>query len=255
MAKKKKNEVFTVLDEYNLVLSGKKKCFPNGVLDIEVAKYLLRYLMLEKLNIAREEMCKINYRKFLMEHKLFTITKFFNASPYEMLNYCFPEMEFKQWELPKVSNEFWSKKSNRLEALKWMASREGINLNDISMVKHKVNANLIKKYFGSTILKYSNDSLFELLDLYYEGKYKEWEILGKFAKWETEDIASAVKYMLEKENLHTKSEISKNICVKMFAKYGLEGMLAKACNHSPLRALQIALPEMNFTKADVKTIR
>ena len=245
-------EGFSVTQTYEAVLNGDIPKFPVYFWNKQTAKILIRYALLEKRNMTREDILQVDFRRLLKELKLYTAQKQFN-SQYEMVNYSFPEYEIMPWELRKVGNDFWKSDENRLKALLWLSQKENIDLENIDEVKEKINSKMVYEYFGNKALKYSNESLFEFLDLYYKGRYKEWELLSKMGVWTEDKVKDAVRFVVKKKKYKTREEIA-SLTVSDYRRYGLEGMLEKACRHSPLIALQIAYPEYNYTNRDVKTV-
>ncbi|MBR1884059.1 MAG: DUF4046 domain-containing protein [Clostridia bacterium] len=234
---------------YEKVARGEIPSFPNYFWNKEVAIELLRYVVITKMKMSKEDICRLDLRQFLKDVKLVTARKQFEDD-YQMINAAFEELEIMPWELRKVKNNFWKSRENRLKALLWLAKKEEINLENVSEVRVKITSKLVYNYFGNKAIKYSNGSLFEFLDLYYEGRYKEWELLSKVGHWNDEKVKEAVRYMAGKMKLDTKEDLA-SVKVEDFKKFGLDGMLSKACRHSPLIAMQIAYPEMNFTNNDI----
>lgn len=243
----------SVIETYEEVLSGERAKFPVYFWDKQTVKILLRYAFLEKRCMTREDIINANIRILLKQIKLYTAQKMFNTQ-YEMVNYAFPELEILPWELKKTSNRFWQNEENRLSALLWLAKKENIDLENIQDVKERLSARKVYDYLGNKALKYSNNSFFEFLNLYYRGRYKEWELVSKVGVWTEDKVKDAVKYLVKKKKYKTREEIA-SLTVSDYRQFGLEGMLEKACRHSPLIALQIAYPEYNYTNKEVKTVK
>ena len=251
MAKLNYDEL-SVYEVYEALREGEIKCFPNGYLDEDVSRDLLRYVMLEEDKLTRSQICSTNFLEYTKKKKLRTVLKRFNTL-HELVSFCFPELKIKPWELKKVEDGFWKDKNNRLKALLWLVNKEQIDLEDLNQIK-RINAQLLHKYFGSRILKYSNNSLFELLDLYYEGKYKEWEIINKMGTWTDEKIIEAMHWMIDEKLKWTREDVCNNISIEVFKKFGLESMLSHRCRHCILIALKLAYPEYGYTKQDIKCL-
>ena len=256
----------SVIDIYHAFLSGEIKCFPNGVWCQDTARELLRYVIIKqdlgiKNSILSEKdkekvkpyICSLGWRNYLRSKRLMTAPKMFDVNIFSMVSYCFNDLNIYPWEIKKAGDGFWKISENRLMALKYYAKLQEVDLDNIEQVR-TLSARKISEYFGNKLLHYSNGSFFELLDLYYKGKYKEWEVVTKVGKWTENKAIEATKWLIEEKcGWNTKEQVCENISVEVFKKHGLESMLNHACRHSPLIALQIAYPEKKYTAEDIKT--
>ena len=236
-AKKIDTTFLTPLEVYSLVVNGDLKKFPNGYITKESMKEILRQVILEKLHMSREEICHTISYPYLRKYKLGGTRRAFNSSIFSLITYCFPEFDIRYWELNKVEDGFWEKEKNRKEFMIWLAEKEGIYLNSIHDLT-KINAKLIQKYGGSKAIKYGG-GVYELIKLVAEVDVKEWQVI-KMPVWTEEKVRNAVKWLVEERLKWTKEQVVDGISANVFYDNDLGGMLKRYCNHSPLRALQIA---------------
>ena len=238
-AKKIDTTFLTPLEVYSLVVSGDLKKFPNGYITKESMKEILRQVILEKLHMSREEICHTISYPYLRKYKLGGTRRAFNSSIFSLITYCFPEFDINYWELNKVENGFWEKEENRKDFMTWLAEKEGICLDSIPDLT-KIDAKLIQKYGGSKAIKYGG-GVYELIKLVAEVDVKEWQVI-KMPVWTEEKVRNAVKWLVEERLKWTKEQVVDGISATVFYDNDLGGMLKRYCNHSPLRALQIAYP-------------
>lgn len=246
MAKKRDYLKMTPMEVYALVATGKLKVFPNNYLDKEIIKEIVRNVILVVHCYSREDVLnKVNHR-FFQNNFLGGARKFFDGQDYKMIAYCFPEWDIKPWEYVKVRPNFWEDKANQKEFVLWIAKKENLDATTKEGLR-KITAATINRYRGSKPMVYAG-GLYELLDTVSPGKYKKWEII-KMVSWSQQEIIDATKWLIEEKLKYTPEQVCK-IKVADFAKNNLDGMLQKACNHSILKALELAYPgKYHRTKA------
>lgn len=228
------------IDVWNLVRSNKLHSFPPRYLDKGSCKILVRHLILEELHLTREEILKINLH-FLSTYQLGGVKIHLGCKIFDIVNFCFPELDIKAWELSNVVPNFWKNKKNRTNFIKWIAKKENLNLSKIEDIK-KLSSKLITTYGGSKALKNAGG----LYNLIYPAiskklQLKEWQLI-KVNNWNKEKAISAIKWLIE-EKLHwTDIQIYENLSATVFYKHNLGGLLSKFCHHSPLEAINLAYP-------------
>lgn len=227
------------IEVYNLLLSGKLKKFPNNYLDQEACKEIMRYVLLDTLKMSRQDICdNVNY-VFLQQYKLGYFRKLFDCKIHQLVNYCFPEMEIYPWELKAVPNNFWKDENNRKEFLLWLAKKEGLDLTKRKDAA-KITRDILYKYGGYKAAIYSG-GIYPLICLVTGNSIKEWE-LEKMSVWTKEKAIEAIKWLIEEKLQWSYDEVYNNLTANVFRKYNLDGLLNCYCNHSPLKALQLAYP-------------
>lgn len=240
------------IDVWNSVLQGELKVFPNNYLDKDICKKLIRTLVIDQLHLSREEILKVNW-KFLAKYKLGGTRKFLTGGIYGAINFCFPELKIKEWELPNVTKRFWNSQENRTRFVKWVANKENLSLSKMSDIR-KFSSDLFISYGGSKALKYAG-SLYNLLKpaVSKELDFHEWNLV-KINTWNEEKTIKAVRWLIEEKLKWSHEEVYNNISASVFYKNDLGGMLSKFCNNSPLKALQIAYPGEYSSLKNVKPI-
>ena len=122
------------IDVWNCIRDGSINVFPNGYLDKDICKYLIRNLFLNELKFSREEILNIDSR-FLSRYQLGGTRKFIPKGTFEIINFCFPELEIKEWELKNVPNGFWTVEENRTRFIKWVFEKENLYPSKISDIR------------------------------------------------------------------------------------------------------------------------
>lgn len=239
----------TPVEVYNHVLKGTLLTFPNGYVTPENMKPIIREVILNRNKLTREEICDKVNTTYLREYNLGGAIKAFRTKIYELISYCFPEFDIKPWELTKLNNGFWKEEKNRKDFMLWLAEKESIDLESIDSLK-RIDARLVQKYGGSKPLQYGG-GLYNLILLIAKVDVKEWQVI-KMRVWTEEKAKEAVKWLIEEQLNWSYDEVVEKISARVFYKHNLGGLLLKYCNHSPLKALQIAYPGV-YTK--VKNVR
>ena len=232
-------EKFQPVEVYSLVVSGSLKRFPNGYLDKDNCKEIIRYVLLDTLHMTREEICEKISINFLKKYRIGCFNRMFNYKIADIASYCFPEMDIRPWELTKVDNKFWHNPDNRREFLLWVAQKEKLDMTNINDVR-KINANLLRKHGGSRSFR-DSDGVFSVISLVTGDSIKEWELV-KMSKWTEAKAIEAMHWLIEEKLGWTDEEVYNNLTVHTFYEYNLGGLLKNYCGHRPLRALEIAYP-------------
>lgn len=228
----------TPVQVYDYVVAGRILTFPNGYVIPENMKEILREVILKRHKLTREQICKkVNYN-YLKQFQLGGARRAFDSNIYELITYCFPEFDIKRWELNKVPNGYWKNVEFKREFMLWVAEKEGINLKSVSDLS-RITAKLIQSYGGSKVI--DDITVFEAIKLIAETDVREWQVI-KMPAWTGQKVKEAVRWMVEEKLGWTHDEVVEKISAKVFYAHGLGGMLCKYCNHSPIRALQIAYP-------------
>ena len=227
------------MEVYNLLLSGAIKKFPNGFITKDNMKRIIREVILNQHNMKREDICRTLRYGYLKKLKLGGSKIAFNANIFELISYCFPEMDIKYWELNKVKDGFWEKEENRKEYMLWLAEKEKIKLDSLEDIK-RIDARLITKNHGSKVLKFGG-GVYSLILLVAQVDVKEWQVI-KMSVWTEEKVVEAVKWLIEEELNWSKEDVIAKISAKTFYEHDLGGLLCKYCDHSPIRALNVAYP-------------
>lgn len=217
---------------------GDLKVFPNNYLTKDICKTLVRELLLNELNMSREEILNVK-QDLLSKYKLGGVRKLFDCKIYELLNYCFPEFDIHPWELTKMHPHLWEDEGIRSEFVLWVAKKENIditNMDDLS----KFSAKMIIDYGGSKPLKYAG-GLYELIKPVIDPNFKEWQIFI-VSRWDKDKVVEAVKWLIEDELKWDLDTVYNKLTAKVFYENDLGGLLSKYCHNSPFEAFNLAYP-------------
>ena len=132
---------------------------------------------------------KVLNRKTFSQFGLATLfEKKFGKNIYKAVDCAFPG-KFEPWQFGNVASEHWQVRGNRIKALRWIAGKEGIHLNQIqkALQSGQINLDTLKKYSIGTALKNlargKIDHLFApILWKNHEQFYTEMHLIGKLEK-------------------------------------------------------------------------
>lgn len=238
------------IDVWNLVRSNKLSTFPPRYLDKENCKILVRHLYLNELKLSRDEILKTNLR-FLSKYQLGGIKIHLGGKMFDILSFCFPELEIECWELNNVAPNFWKSRKNRTDFVKWIAKKENLNLSKLEDIK-KISIKVINKYGGSKAIKEAG-GLFELIYPAVPKKLelKEWQLI-KVGIWNEEKAITAIKWLIEDKLKWSDEQVYEKLSTSVFYQNNLGGLLKRFCHHSPLEAINLAYPEKYSSLKNIK---
>ncbi|MEG1705728.1 MAG: hypothetical protein RR290_04065 [Clostridia bacterium] len=232
-----------VFEVYNRVTTGVFLRFPNNYMDKNIAKILVRSIIIDKLHFTRKDICeKFNF-EILKKYHLGGTSKYFD-SIFDGVDYMFNDLyldnPIMEWELHKVYPKFWEDIQNRIRYINWVAEKENIDIFDIKEAK-KITAVIIsKKYRGSKAMKAAG-GLHRLIMDVPGVKYKEWQFI-KISNWTEEKVIIATRWLVEEVLQWNHEKVANDISAKIFYDNNLRGMLSNFCENSPAKALKIAYP-------------
>ncbi len=235
---KRKSDVIvncTPIEVYSAVVKGKIKKFPNDYMTQDIAKELITHVVINQLNFKRRDICKKLNLKLLSDHKLGGVRTQFDNSIFCIIDYVFPEMKIKQWELNKVHPDFWKVQSNRNEFILWVAAQENLNIKKIEYAK-LINTPLILKKHGSNAVKEAG-GLHILINEAVGNIFKEWQFV-KINSWNEQKIVEAVEWLIVEKKNWSHKDVCNELTAQTFYDNDLGGMLSKGCENSPIIALE-----------------
>ena len=195
--KNKKRTVYLTDDPiliYKGIIDGSYFKFPQGFVDIENMKILVRYVFLEQLKYSREDICNIT-QKDLHKYRLSSFLKI-TESLYEIIDKSFPEMNIKEWELKTVPNLFWNCKENRKNYFLWLCDMYELDITSKEDLK-KINVDFIRNNQGKKC-SHKAGGIYNLIREVTGTDYKQWEIC-KINKWNIEMINEAIIWLVEEK--------------------------------------------------------
>ena len=227
------------IDIYTCLLRGEIAKFPNNFVTRDNMKEIIRYVILTEKKLSRKEICdKISF-DYLAQYKLKGSRHAFDYSIFELVKYCFPELDIKNWELKKVSNNFWKEEKNIIEYMNWLVEKEKIDTTKISDLK-KIDANLIDKNFGRKARQYSN-GIYNLILIVSKIDVKEWQVMN-VSKWDDIKAAQAIKWLVEEKLKWSDNDIAQKMNVKVFEENDLGGLIKNYFRHNVINALNLTYP-------------
>lgn len=247
---KRDYSMYHPLEVYNLVRRGDLKKFPNNYLDKSVVKIIVRHVVLVEMKFTRKDIIKNVDYPFMARNYMGGFRKLFDTKMYYLIDYCFPEMEIKAWELAKVTPGFWENEENIRAFLIWVMEKEGIDPNSKKDLR-RLTAAVIRKHGGGKLLKTEPD-VYAILNIVVCDRFKEWEIM-KLRAWDKEKAIAAIKWLVEEKMGYTLEEACE-LKSDDFRRNNLDGLLQKCCNHSVIEALNLAYGDC-FVRESAKKIR
>ena len=142
--------------------------------DKENAIKCVKWLIEEKLKLDDEEIKEKLSNNLFRDNNLSSMLLYcFNGSIYEAINTVYPN-KFKEWGFKYTPMGFWDNKENGIKAARWLIE-EKLKLDDEEL-KEQLSANLFIKNGLNGMLQYCfNSSPYEVIDMLYPNKFKEWE--------------------------------------------------------------------------------
>ena len=124
--------------------------------DKQKIKKLCRYVIEQEIGLkTRDEISQITTQQ-MQDYKIsFNSFEEIQFSPYNLLIFCYPEYNYRKFELKHMPNDYWKDKNNWVEAIDFMIHSNNLTLSDNlngnsnSIMFAKFGA-LITTYFGST---------------------------------------------------------------------------------------------------------
>ncbi|MFD0769517.1 hypothetical protein ACFQZ1_11855 [Bacillus sp. CGMCC 1.60114] len=133
----------------------------------------LRWTIEEKEKLSDKQLLQVYGEKWLKKQRINTpCCKFWNCSPYAMLNDLYPG-KFKEWKLKHAPSNFWTKEQG-LEVLRWTIE-EKEKLSDEEIKKVYNLAWVRKNRLITPLMTHWKLSPYAMLNDLYPGRFKEWE--------------------------------------------------------------------------------
>ncbi|PEK57846.1 hypothetical protein [Bacillus wiedmannii] len=152
----------------------------------------------KKEKLTGKSLLNVYSGEWLKERKLSTpLLKYWNNSPFKMLNEAYPN-RFREWELKKVSNNFWESEEKSLQIFKQIIKESNYTTDDIK--KHFSLKWITDHGLRTPLMKFWSDSPYRILNAAYPGQFKEWELNNAPNRfWEKEKAKELIKDEIEKD--------------------------------------------------------
>ena len=120
--------------------------------DEDNVKEALQWLFEEKLDIENNDNITIALNDF-DKYGLNGLVRYFNNSPYEAINYMYPN-KYKPWEKSNVPMNYWKNEDNIKDALRWLFE-EKCNIDNVTRKDFKKYnlSGLLSGSFGNSPIK------------------------------------------------------------------------------------------------------
>ncbi len=236
----KENYAVTI---YKEILNNERKRFPNKFWNnsnsMLYAKEITIYLIENILNWNDDDIKNNLCNDIFKQYKIYgMLSILFSNSFYLALNNAYPN-RFKGWEMRKIPKNYWNLLLAK-EATIWMIE-EKLKWSD-EQIKRNLSIDTFKEYN----LKYMvhllfNNNIFFAIDNAYPKRFHRWDFLY-IQIWNKESAREATIWLIEEKLKWNDEQIRKNLCLKVFLKNGLSGMITKVFNSSPFQAIDNAYP-------------
>lgn len=214
---------------------------PKDFWTYEKSLEILKEIIENKEKLTKRQLLDVYSLEWLTKHNiLWACSKYFNDSPYQMLNAAYPN-QFKEWELKCVPNNFWTKEKG-LEALRWWIDKKE-NLTKENLLNVYSGEWLKERNLGSPLFMYWDGNAFKMLDTAYPNQFREWE-LKKVSNnfWDDQESSLKIFKKIIQEKGMSKNDITESYSLKWITKNGLRTPLIKFWSDSPYKMLNAAYP-------------
>ncbi len=237
------------IEIYKLLLTYQIKKVPDGFWSKENSILCGKYLIEEVLEWSKEDIknkaLTIVFQKYKLSRPL---KELFNNKIYDYINAIYPDQFIVEEIHGKKLKHHWKSKENIVKATKWLVE-EKLHYND-NDIKNKLMFKDFKNYGLYSMMISNNLSVWDVINLTYPNKFKEWELKG--SKLNEEIAIKAIKWMIEEELQWNDEQIKQKLNRNIFIEHGLKKIL----NHfgSLIKVLDLAYPK-KFTRANLKNIQ
>ncbi len=247
------------VEVYKLVINESISKFPccffkrNGKVRTQIAKPIIVYLIEERLQWTRDDVCK-NYGVDVFDKNRLRgfLNVVFDGIPYAALNNAYPD-EYKPWELKSVQHNYWNIKTIS-EAIYWIVEEK--LKGDRKTICEEFDINLLRKYgLYGMINKMFNGSPYNAINLVYPNQYKPWEF--KYVPrnfWNVENARSATRWLIDEKLIWSEEDVYEKYCLDIFIQNGLLGMINIIYDWNAYNAIDDAYPG-KYTLEKFKHIR
>lgn len=254
------NNNIDIVSIYNGVLQGEIKKFPHETWShhkdgFQNAKRCGLFLFNEVLQWDKNDILENLDHNIFKKYRLTgAVGILFNHSPYDFINYVFPDLNIKPWELKNTPLGFWNE-DNLVSCIKYIVLSNGWNREEILHNIHSkalMDAGLGKIMMGFRRQKSAKSDaeesrVYDLIKLAFpEHDYKVWE-LNRNHKWNDEDRVSAIKWLVEEKLNWNYEECRYNLRLRHFRENGIYSVSAHF-GQSVYRAMKSAYPELDWNE-------
>ncbi len=215
----------------------------------KLAKKAVKWLIEEKLAVEDTMVipATVTHRHFGDNH-LGDLLAHYQDSLFEAVTLAYPN-RFKRWEFVDESEDLWKRdgaKELARDACKWLVEEQiSISVEDIP---HTLSNNTFYEHGLKYMMDLFDHSIYKAVENAYPNRFKQWEFKGATDMWQGSqglDLAHKATRWLIKEKLGVvMGDIPAKISKKSFIDNGLGAMLAICFNHSHIKAIKNAYPDL-----------
>ncbi len=215
----------------------------------KLAREAVKWLVKEKLGIEDvSTIPRVITRENFEENNLRDLLAAYQDSVFEAVNLVYPN-RFKVWEFTAETDTIWKQEDAEKvarNAVKWLVKEKlAIDVNDIP---HTLSNNTFYEHGLKSMMDLFEHSIYKVVENTYPNRFKQWEFKGATDLWQGSqglDLAHKATRWLIKEKLGVVlGDIHGKISKKSFIDNGLGAMLAICFNHSHIKALKNAYPNL-----------
>jgi hypothetical protein len=140
---------------------------------------IMKYLIENKYSMDDDTILHID-RNWMKSHKLYgLLTHTYKGRISDLIEKMYPN-RFRAWDFITVGSTYWSKKENRIDALKWFVSKliDDKVINNIDEIPKKITVNTFKEYkLGGLLVNYYSHPFYAIEEI-YKDRFFEWEYVS-----------------------------------------------------------------------------
>ncbi len=246
-------EDMSPIEVYKLILSGKRKAFPNnyfkkgnGINEYRV-QVITKYMIEQVLHFTEEDIeQELSIEHFIDNGLSGIICSLYNSSINDLLEVVYPGkynlIEARRyWNVKRIKREV---KLLIEEKLNW--SHEDVcNYLCEKTFKEAGLAGMIKRFNGST---------YKVLNIVYPNQYKPWELKSiPKGYWTIETAIDAIKWLIEEKLNWSHEDVKNKLTKEIFKKYKLYSMLNSIFDGSIYMVLNATYPD-EYKRWEIKPI-
>ncbi|MED1048552.1 hypothetical protein P4T54_29935 [Bacillus mycoides] len=196
--------------------------------------------IIQKDNLQKDELPKIMGSKWFYKNRLGTpFQKFWEASPYSVLNDLFPDY-FQPYQFSRTPNLYWTKERS-LQILSEYIQQEGWS--DEEILENVTFQWLTDRNLWTPVSNIWESSPFKMVNDLYPNRFKPWQFKATYRNyWTKETALNALKWTIEEKECLSREELIDIYSQKWLFKHRLQTPCKKFWKSSPFAMLNALYP-------------
>ncbi|MGX5384389.1 hypothetical protein ACWCKO_31545, partial [Bacillus thuringiensis serovar darmstadiensis] len=196
--------------------------------------------IIQKDNLQKDELPKIMGSKWFYKNRLGTpFQKFWEASPYSVLNDLFPDY-FQPYQFSRTPNLYWTKERS-LQILSEYIQQEGWS--DEEILENVTFQWLTDRNLWTPVSNIWESSPFKMVNDLYPNRFKPWQFKATYRNyWTKETALNALKWTIEEKECLSREELIDVYSQKWLFKHRLQTPCKKFWKSSPFAMLNALYP-------------